>query len=78
MIDDEFAPIFVNVESIGQKVENLFDFCKFGFEFGNRKPSPFLSSGRVQMFQNSEIFCKVIKSVSPRLRILSTAALASV
>lgn len=37
IIDDEFAPVFVNVERIGQKVENLFDFGKFRFGLDNRK-----------------------------------------
>ena len=35
------------------------------------------ADGRVQTFRNSEMFCRVIKSVSPRLSSLSTAFLAS-
>lgn len=77
IFNDEFAPVFIDFRCVGQKVENPFDLCQFGIGFRDGKPKPFLSFGHVQTFQNSETFCKMMKSVSPRLSNLSTAFFAS-
>lgn len=37
MFDDEFAPVFVDFNRVGQKVENLFDFYQFSIGFSNGK-----------------------------------------
>lgn len=37
MFDDEFAPVFIDFGRVGQKVENLFDFCQFDIGFGDGK-----------------------------------------
>ena len=45
MFDDEFAPVFIDFGCVGQKVENLFDFCQFGIGFGDGETQTVFVSG---------------------------------
>lgn len=57
--DQKRPPAVVNLPTVRQKLEVSFDHTASRSVSATLKPNPFLSSGRVEAFQNSPRVCEV-------------------